>query len=92
MKKYSIYYVAVEEHESLKDRFDEIVRNNNNKIDNFYYDTVKEAFLKYKPDSNRIAQVVLYEQDTSLNYPHTYRIVPKTEIFKDFPTCKVFRF
>jgi hypothetical protein len=92
MITYGIYNIIKRPGINLSQAFLQIITDSNNELDNFYYPTIKEAMNHYKPKpDNKEVNTFMYKKDTSLSFPYTYRIIPKTEIFSDFPICKILK-
>lgn len=93
MKTYAVYSMIIEEGENIFDRFQEIVKAQDYNIDTFYHKTPQIAFKGNKDallrDMPNVASVI-FERDNSTE-PNKYRIVPKEEIFSDFPECKTLK-
>ena len=93
MKQYGIYNIVNEDGKSITQLFEDVVTKNDNNLDNFYYSTMREAYNRNKESLQSCDEqiiVVMYEEDTELEYPFTYRLIHKNELFSDFPLRNTF--
>jgi hypothetical protein len=90
--RYGIYFLMLDGNKHIGQLFREIVENNNYKLDNYYYSSVREALDKLFNSPNAEGVVaVIYQEDTTISGPGRYKLLNKHDVYEDFPTCKVIK-